>query len=494
MLERLIPKGDVGERTFKSAIWSGGANVIARLVQMTGLIVLAQFLPPRDFGLFGIALVCIAAFERFSKPGLKEAMIHYQEEDIDEFLDSVFIIRITRGLLIFIVVWLLAPFGSQLFQNPAVTDVLRVLALKPLIVSLHNPAIVYFEKELKFHKLFLYRLSQAVTDFLISIGMVLIFGNVWAIVIGLLGGLLTRLIVSYIIHGFRPSFSFDSSKTLELVKYSKWITASSPLTFLISQGDDAFVGIFLGSATLGLYQVAYRFSNAPATEIVTVINRVLFPTYSKIQNDTDQLATWYRQMVSLTATITVPIAAGLAVVAPYFVGSFFGDEWEGMVPLLQILAFYGLVRSLGTVDGALVRAIGRPDISTKTHLATSFLIAAIIYPLTMGFGIFGTTIAVSIGLTVPTLGRTFMVLRLVELSAYKWFISVLYPVLVAALMTGVLLVANSNIISPSPLASLIFSIILGAVLYTLLTSLLVYARIHPVSLTIERLRNMRSGV
>ena len=54
-------------------------------------------------------------------------------------------------------------------------------------------------------------------------------------------------------------------------------------------GNDFYVGKLFGIATLGIYQMAYNFSNLATTEITHVISRVTFPAYAKLQNDIPRL-------------------------------------------------------------------------------------------------------------------------------------------------------------------------------------------------------------
>ncbi|TKX82672.1 lipopolysaccharide biosynthesis protein, partial [Halorubrum sp. SS5] len=77
-------------------------------------------------------------------------------------------------------------------------------------------------------------------------------------------------------------------------------------------------------ASLGLYQVAYQFAKAPATEISQIISSVAFPAYSKLQDDIPALRSAFYQTLQVTIVIAFPASVGIAVVAPTFVKAVFG--------------------------------------------------------------------------------------------------------------------------------------------------------------------------
>ena len=202
--------------------------------------------------------------------------------------------------------------------------------------------------------------------------------------------------MSYLIHPYRPHLSSDLGKAKKLFGFGKWILGSSILIFLITQGDDIFVGKLLGATALGFYQLAYRISNMPATEITHVISQVSFPAYSKLQDDLAKLREAYLRVLQVTTFLSFPIAGLIFVLAPDFTKILLGEKWMPMVPAMQVLAIFGAIRAFGATTGSIFQGVGRPSILTKLAAIQLLMMIAIIYPLTNEFGIFGTAIAILI--------------------------------------------------------------------------------------------------
>jgi len=252
------------------------------------------------------------------------------------------------------------------------------------------------------------------------------------------------LITSYLIHPYRPHLSFDIKKAKELSGYGKWILGSSILVFLTTQEDDIFAGKLLGITALGFYQMAYLISNLPATEITYVISQVTFPVYSKIQDDVPKLREAYLRILQFTAFISFPIAGLIFALAPDFTIIFLGEKWMPMVPTIQVLVFAGLVRSIAATSGPIFYAVGKPRIDTKWQMIRLFVIAALIYPFTIKWGILGTSIVVFLSIFISTIGFSFDVIKILGCGIRDFIKTLVFPFTIGIIMAASILTIKIN--------------------------------------------------
>lgn len=380
-------------RVVKSGFWVFALRIVGQILSFIRLIILARILSPNDFGLMGIALLTLSILETFSQPGFHQALIQ-KKDNVESYLDSAWSVLIIRGFFLALIVYLIAPFASIFFKSPQAKPIIQAMGLSILLRSFTNIGVVYFQKELEFNKQFILELTGTLADFVVAITFVFLLRNVWALVLGLIAGNVARCIASYIIHPYRPHFSTDFTKARELWNFGRWVTWSNILVFLLTQGDDIFVGKFLGATALGLYQFAYRISNMPATEITNVISQVAFPAYSKLQDNIPKLREAYLKVLQVAAFLSFPISGLIFVLAPNFTKIFLGEKWIPMVPAMQVLVFWGLVRSIGATAGPIINATGKPKILTMYLFLQLITLIILIYPFTMHWGIFGTSWAV----------------------------------------------------------------------------------------------------
>jgi len=467
LIKRLLPASDnVMEQAVKSGVWVGVMNVTERGLELLLLVIVASLLSPRAFGLMGIALLTLSSLKKFSELGIKSALIQAEEDNVDDELNTAWTIETARGTVIGVILFLGAPFIASLFNEPAATDLFRVIALSPFIVGLQNPAVVYFQKSLDFHKEFVYRVSGAVAYFVVTVGIALYEPTVYALAIGFIAGDAARFLVSYIADGYRPWPSFDVGVAKKRYSFGKWVTANSILYFLYSRGDDAFVGWFLSPVALGIYQYAYRFSNAPATELTEVIVSVMFPAYSKVQNDPEALRSSFLKTVRIISLIAFPMSLGIAAVTPTFVRAFLGSQWTGMIVAMQILTVYGLLRAIGKTFGAVWKAVDRPDIITKLSALRVFLVAVLIYPATAAWGIEGTALTVTAIYIFPMMPLDiYVILQFVDTTYRALLAEIIYPLFASVVMFGGVWYVQETVSIPS-IAEFVLLVLVGGVLYS----------------------------
>jgi PST family polysaccharide transporter/lipopolysaccharide exporter len=473
LAERLVPSGTILQQTVQSGAWMSAMNVGSRVLQLSMVVVLAALLDPADFGLMGITLLVLSGLRNFSTLGLNAAAISHKDENIDSYIDTIWGLELARGAVLAGIMLLIAPAVGALFGEPRATDLVRVLALSPVLMALRNPAVVYFQKDLDFHLEFLYQMSGAVARFVVSVGWALVSPTVWALVAGLLASELLMSLFSFLGHEYRPRPGFDRARAAELIDYGKWVTGNSILYFLYGEGDDVIVGWLLSATALGFYQTAYRLSNAPATEITQVIGRVMFPTFSKIQDDVAALRQAYYRVLQVTMFAACPIAFGIVAVADVFVLTFMSEEWAPMIPVMKILAAYGLFRAFGGTSAPLWKAIGRPDYITKLSVLRVAILALLIIPATNTYGIQGTAgliIGVYLFPLLPI--NVYLLIQTIDGSYRRLAAEAGYPLLASVAMFAVIETVRQQASLGSGVLALLALVAVGAATYLLAVRLL----------------------
>jgi len=460
----LVPGGGVTGRAVAGGVWLTAANALNSVLNLVMLVVIANFLAPADFGLMAIALVTLGALESLSELGLDKALIQRSEADVDRYLDTAWTLQIARGVAIAVVLFLAAPLAADFFGEPRATAVIRVIGLGPLILGAQNPGVMYLDKNMEFHRRFVYEVGGSFSYVVSGVALAVVLGNVWALVFGVLVDRTVRLLASYLLHDYRPRPAFDRELARELYGFGKWITASMVIYFLFTSGDDAFVGWYLSATALGFYQIAYRFSNAPATEVTQIVSEVAFPAYASVQGSVAKLREGFFRTLQVTTVVSFPMAAGIFAISPVFVEAFLGETWEPVVPVMQILAVHGAMRSFGATFGPLFEAVGRPDYSTKLQALNLVILAALIYPLTARWGIDGTALAV-LGVSVIVPVPVYLVLKVVDGSLVRFLRTLVVPLAGSVVMGLAVVLADRSLETGVPAAEFVALVLVGVGVY-----------------------------
>lgn len=431
ILKRLIKPGNsVGGKTVKGGVWVFSLRIFMRLFQLTRTVILARLLSPNDFGLFGISLLTLSMLETFSQTGFRRALIQ-KKGDLKSYLDSVWTAEILRGCSIATILFLSAPYIAKFFNTHQAESIIKVIGSAIVLQGLTNIAVIYFEKEMEFHKYFAFYFAGTIVDIATAIGAAFLLRSVWALVLGFLSGNLTRCIISYVVHPYRPQFNLNFKKTKELWIFGRWIFSSSVLVFLVTQGDDILVGKLLGVMSLGFYQVAYRISNLPSTEITQVFSQVTLPAYSKLQDNIPKLREAYLKVLQMTTFLSFPTAGLIFTLAHDFVRIILGEKWMPIVPAIQILVFAGLVRSIAATTGPIFLAVGKPKIDTQYQLVRLFVLAILLYPFTFKFGIAGTSFVVFLSIFISSIGNCYSVIKITECEVKSFGKVMILPLMIS---------------------------------------------------------------
>jgi O-antigen/teichoic acid export membrane protein len=452
------------KRVVKGSLWVFALRIAQLIFGFARLTVLAYMLSVDDFGLLGIAILMMMTLETFSETGFKHALIQ-KKKNITPYLDAAWTILIIRGFILFTCLYFIAPYAAIFFGAPEATPVIQVIGLSILFLSFTNIGVVNFQKELEFNKQFVFQFSGTLVDFIVAISAAIILQNVWALVFGLLAGNITRCVVSYIIHPYRPKISMDFAKIKELWGFGKWILGATILTFLLVQGDDIFVGKILGVTALGFYTLAYRYSNMPATEITHVISQVTFPTYSKLQDNIPKLREAYLKVLQVTAFLSFLAAGLIFAFANDFTVLVLGDKWLPMVLTLQILVVWGLTRSIGACTGPLFRAVKKPEISTKMIAARFVIFIILVYPFTITWGFVGTAMSVAIAGLITRPITDYLVIKIIKCSAWEYVKAILVPMIALTIMLIILFLLKFYVFTSIELIYFIIMIIIGLLVY-----------------------------
>ncbi len=453
----------LSQKVARGGLWVFSLRITNRGLGFIRTIILARLLAPSDFGLLGIAMLAISTLETFSQTGFQAALVQ-KKENIECFLDTAWTVSVIRGIVLFAILFFSAPIIAEFFNSAQATLVIKVIAVSTLFSGLRNIGIIFFQKELRFSRQFIYELSGTLVDLGVALTLAFILRNVWALVWGGLAAHFIRLIMSYILHPFRPRIRFEKEKFQELFGFGRWVLGSSILGFLITQGDDIFVGKMLGVTALGLYQMAYLISNLPATEITHVISRVTFPAYSKLQDDLPKLREAYLKVLQLTAFISMPLAGGIFVLAPEFVTIFLGDKWMPMIPAMQALVLSGLVRSIQASTGPIFLAVNRPYIIPKWQAIRLIVLVVLIYPFSIHWGILGVSFAVFFSTFLSSLGFAFMVLNITKCGISSFSKMIALPFINALIMVLILIIFKSSI-SLIEIWHFILLVVAGVIVY-----------------------------
>ncbi len=364
-------KENVIHRATASLKWSAMMEGVARAAQPLVLIVLANLLAREDFGIVGTAMIAISFSRMFLDAGLGKALVQ-TNAPIEKSANVVFWTNITLGALVYIVIFLGAPFLAEFFNSPQSAPVLRVLGIQILVLSFTSVQQFLFMRDLNFRQLFWAKLAVALTPAFFSIPLAFLGCGVWALVTGTLVGSGLNMAILWLASPWRPSLSFDFAIAARLFRFGFWVILEAFGVWLIAWGDQLLVGKYLSVGELGVYRLAWSISALLFGLLLNPFLPVLYSTLSRLQEDKDKLRSTFDKANRIIIAMACPVGLGLLLTAPEIAHVLFGEKWEGLGFVLGALALLGGGSWLVGANAELYRSIGRPDLNTKLMWAQLF--------------------------------------------------------------------------------------------------------------------------
>lgn len=388
--------------TIKGVSWIGSIRVVIRTLTFVKILIMARILSPAQFGIFGISTLVLSLAEILTETGINIFLVQ-QKERIDSYISTAWIVSILRGLVISVCIIFSASFISSFFSTPQAYQILLLMAIVPFVRGFINPSVIKLQKDLLFKKEFIYRSFLFFIESFLSVILVVITRDISSLVIALIISACCEVILSFIIISPKPRLIFIKEKLREILKFGRWITTAGIFNYLYQHGDDIVVGRILGAQALGLYDMAYKISLSPLSDIGDVVTKVTYPVYVKISEDKERLKRAFIKSLVIVIAFTFPIGVLLFFFPDKVISLLLGEQWQASAPALQILGIFGVIRALGVFGSTLFLSVKKQQLFTYTTLISSIGLGITIIPFVMLWGIVGAAFSALFGtiLTIP---------------------------------------------------------------------------------------------
>lgn len=388
----------------KGISWIAVLRGSTRFVTIIRTAILARILSPVEFGIFGVASLFLALLEIITETGINIFLVQ-EKRDLRQYVNSAWIVSIVRGILLALVIFTSSQFIAGFFDSPESLSIIQMIAIVPFIRGFINPAIITYQKELQFHNEFWLRFSLFLVNSSVAILAAFIFRNAASFVFGLIADAVLEVILSFVLIKLRPKLHFEFEKVKEIFHKGKWVTLLGIFSYFAREGDSIAVGKLLGTLNLGFYGVAYKFSTLPLSEIADVINRVVFPVYAKFSDDKRRLGSAFLKIFITNLLASLFFGSVLFVFAESIILMLLGENWISTVPIIRVLAVYGVLRASFATFSALFLSVGRQDYVASMTFVRVLGLAITIVPFIMAYGIVGAGFSaiVSILVEIPVI-------------------------------------------------------------------------------------------
>jgi O-antigen/teichoic acid export membrane protein len=150
------------------------------------------------------------------------------------------------------------------------------------------------------------------------------------------------------------------------------------LDVVFSNAYTLVIGKFYSARELGFYSRAEQLQKIPAVNLTSAVRRVIYPTFSKIQDDKARLKRGMRSTVQALALVICPVMIGIAVVAKPLVVTLLTEKWLPSVFYLQLFCAIGMLYPFHAINLSVLKARGRADLFLRLEIIKKALVVVAI--------------------------------------------------------------------------------------------------------------------
>ena len=456
------------KNTIKNFMWRFAERCGAQFVTLVVSIVLARILTPSDFGTVSLVMVFTTIMQVFVDSGLGTALIQKKDADDLDF-SSVFYFNFVVCLILYLGMFVAAPYIAKFYNDFSLTAIIRVISLTIVISGIKGIQQSYVSRNMLFKRFFFATLGGTVFSAFLGIAMAYAGYGVWSIVAQQLSNTAIDTLILWITVKWRPKKMFSWERLRGLLSYGWKLLVSSLLDTVYNNLRNLIIGKVYTSADLAYYNQGDKFPKVIVTNINTSIDSVLLPSMSEEQDHANRVKSMTRRAIKTSTYIMAPLMMGLLFCAEPIVKLLLTDKWLPCVPYLRIFCFTYLFWPIHTANLNAVKAMGRSDLFLRLEIIKK-AIGLILLLLTMRISVMAMAYSLIVSSIFSQVANSWPNWKLLNYNYLEQLRDIL-PSIIIAIGMGVC-VYFIGFIPLSTVVTLMIQIIAGAAIYVGASALL----------------------
>lgn len=365
-------------RTFTGTFWSMTERFAKMGIQILCTFVIAQFVPPSEFGLVSMMSIFLAFSTILIDSGFGQAIIHEQHVTREDE-SSIFWFNILLGGIVYGVFWLIAPLIANFYEEPQLTILIRVAFLALIFQSLIVVQQGLMFKEVNFKSVSKISFWAVFLSGIAGIAVAYWRRDVWGLIVQNLLFAILQTLFFWFYSKWRPQFLFSFACVRKYLRFSMNLLGSNMLAAITDNLANLFVGKAYNSTILGHYTMANKIPYLTSGTISYGIKRVSYSMMSTFQDDDKHLASYSQRVVGTAFWILAPIMILLFLLSEEFIGWLFPEEWAPAAVYLRYFCIIGLVYCFSDINQDILLVKGRTDILFRLDIVRRTILVIILF-------------------------------------------------------------------------------------------------------------------
>lgn len=317
-------------------------------------VLLINLLLPADFGLMRYVSILVGMASLINEMGLTTAIV--QKQDITEQeISGAFQASIIWGLLLYAVIFFVAPLVAAFFNNTQLVSFLRVGSILIPVASVSAVPRALLQKQMRFGTLSFIEASAAVGSSVVMVFLALRGYGTWSLVCG---GLTMETISLFALLPhlkIKRVFDFALGRSRKILYTGAGLVFLRIIDYLRYSLPFFVIGKLFNESSLGIFSVAYDLSLLPFSVMNAVLNNVAISTFSKIQNDKTRTAKGFGELTFYVSVLVIPLSLFMSFLSEEVIYTICfiknNSSWIGASEHMRWLPVVGLFYAISMFPG-----------------------------------------------------------------------------------------------------------------------------------------------
>lgn len=393
----------------------GLRTIVSLLLRIVGSLVLARYLFPKDYGVFGIAATLMTMGMWLAEAGLSAGLVRQKREPTRDEIFTVFVCQQILTLVIIAVLLAITPLLVKIYHlTPTSVALTRAMILGLTLYSLRVVPMMMLERDLRFTDVARCELIENVIRTVSVILLAIMGAGAWALAGSILLSSAIYLVCVWNTASWQPRGRFDRSIVLPLLRFGLPFQLNAILPALGGSAVPGLVGSVLGIGVLGYINWAAGIASVPMM-LNAMLIRIAFPAYSRLQDKPEALAQYLNMSLRRLGVVLYAVVSLIIVACPVLIPPLFTNRWNPAIVLVQWACIEAVFQTMVGTIAAVQNATGYPSERLMVTVFAGILRWIITYLVVYHLpGAFSPLDALGVGLAVVSLVEVYATAYLVR--------------------------------------------------------------------------------
>ncbi len=424
----------LSDKIKRAGKWQSFSVLSLNVLKILYFAIMTRLLLKEDYGLMAIVNAFIAVGNIFIQGGMGSALIQRKEIN-DKHVNGALQTTLLLGLILYAVFYILAPFIASTYNDLRLDNLIKVASLNLILLALSNISVNLLFKYYSFKNVAIVNIVSNIIGYGTGVYLAMNDHGVWSLVIAtLIASLLSSIALVYLAP-IKISLKFHFKEARQLFGFGFGIVLLTFGSFLSKNGLNLIFGKIFTQDMLGVYERTSRVKEIPSEFLAQIINQVMFPVMSEIQDEKERLIKIYKFGLGFSNSIMIPATVFLVFFSPEIVQILMGANWPEAVLPLQIMFLILTFSNSGKMTDEVIKAKGLIYKNVTRKYIFTVIILVLSSALGYLYGINGAAVGIVISHIINYIMMIVLVKKVFEGSIKEY----LYQPLVAGLRLGLYL-------------------------------------------------------